>query len=117
MKRLIKASGSVRYDQTTIINHGPQRFHVKFTTHNDIIDAVQITEIHPYDDAEYAWARMIGPQVTFIRDGKILDKMTMAEYDDEYYDTFDEYLDDTFDAIAVELRHFNKDVKPVMVHN
>ena len=115
MKRWVK--GTTAYDQSTVINHGPQRFHVKYTVDNDLIHAIQITEIHPYDDAEYAWARGIGPQITFIRDGKVLDRMTIADFDEEYYETFDEYLADTFDAIAVELMNFNKDVKPVMVHN
>lgn len=97
--------------------HGRKRFMGRIVEDNNIIRSGQITQIHPYDDADYAWAKIEGPVVKFIRDGKVIDKMTIFEYDDEYYEHDWEYIDEVLDTIAVELINLDRNTKPVMVHN
>lgn len=124
MKRLIKASAE--YPDYLTIQHGRQKFSVHMNDNGPYEGsfAAQITEIHPYDDADYAWARIgFNGQVEFIKSGKVIDKMQLASYDpddyEEYYEnaSVDTYISDMLDSVAVELMHINRDVKPVMVHN
>ena len=122
MKRYIKSVSSP-YENTYSFEHGPnKKFLAQWNDSDNIIRNGQVTAIHPYDDAEYAWAKIDGPKVTFIKDGKVLDHMTIADYDEDWWDDgngggYDAYISDVFDTIAVELLNFNRDVKPIMVHN
>lgn len=116
MKRYIRAA--TQYSDSTTISHGNKRFFV----HYDPMDQfggiyAQISEIHPYDDAEYAWAKIDGLVAYFYQNGKVIDKMHLASYEEEDWETPAEYFDDVLDSVAVELIHINKDVKPIMVHN
>ena len=80
----------------------------------------QISPIHPYDDADYTWARcgyIGGNLVQFIFKGKVVDRMQLWSYDEEDYEDEDEYIREVIDAVCTELNHFNADVEPRMVHN
>lgn len=116
----INAASGNNYDHTVDFYHGRKHFFIKYSVDEDHnwITKAQITSIHPYDDADYAWAKIDGPQVQFIRDGKVLTKMTLPDYDEDLYETgFDGYLDDMFDSIVCELIDLDRDTKPIMVHN
>lgn len=119
MKRYVRANST--YTSYTTIYHGRQKFSVHYTPdeYSGMVQA-QITEIHPYDDAEYAWAKIIGPQAIFYRNGKQLDKMTIGGFDADNYEdddtAYNEYLNEVFDDVAVELLNLNKNVKPMISH-
>ena len=120
MKRQIKASSE--YTDFITIQHGRQQFAVHINENGPYEGsfAAQITEIHPYDDAEYTWAKIgYNGQTIFYRNGKVVDKMQLASFepDDYEYNPVDEYINDCLDTVAVELLHMNRDVEPVMVHN
>lgn len=122
MKRVIKASANAetyKYDGNPFpFQHGMRRFMARINADNNLIRNGSITQIRPYDDAEYTWAKIEGPVVKFIRDGKVLDKMTIHDYDEDDYESgFDEYIGDVLDTIAVELLDFDRDVKPIIIHN
>ena len=119
MKRQISASS--KYNDYMTINHGPQKFsvHISYDGPYEGSFAAQISEVHPYDDAEYAWARIgFNGSTDFIKDGKIIDKMQLPTYeDDDLYENVEEYYSDMLDSVAVELMNINKDVKPRMMYN
>ena len=124
MKRQIRAGS--KYNDFFTIQHGPRHFAVHFNDEGPYEGsfAAQVTEIHPYDDADYAWAKIgFNGQAEFIKNGKVIDKMQLASYDpddyEEYYEnaSVDAYINDMLDTVAVELLHINRNVKPIMVHN
>ena len=78
---------------------------------------IQMTRITPYDDAEYTWAKYEGGLVKFIYDGRVKYTHPFHEYDEEYYETFDEYIGEVVDEMALNLNRYNADVEPRMVHN
>lgn len=99
-------------------NHGRQKFSVSYSDPAASGDMfAQITQLHPYDDADYAWAKIEGPQVRFIRDGKTIDRMTLPAYEEEDWESIDEFIDDTIDSICVELMNLDKDTEPRMMYN
>lgn len=117
MKRYIRSSSN-NYDNRTEVKIGSRLFSVYYTTHDELIAKACIQQLRPYDDADYTWAKVEGPQVSFIRNGKVIDKMTIADYDeDDVAGSFEQYLQYTFESIAMELLDMNKDIKPRMIHN
>lgn len=108
-----------QYPEFNTVYHGKQKFAVHSTDMTDVFHfACQVTEIHPYDDADYCWARMgENKQVQFIQKGKVIDKMQMHYYEPEDYESPYDYIDDIVDSICVELLQFNRSVEPRMMHN
>lgn len=125
MKRQINASS--QYNDFITIQHGPRSFAVYINEDGPYEGAfaAQISEIHPYDDAEYTWAKIdFNGRVLYYRNGKLVDKSQLWSYDpDDYeeqeFDTsaVDQYINDCLDSIATDLLQMNRDVKPIMVHN
>lgn len=120
MKRQINAASE--YNEYFTIQHGPTKhFGVHFNDDGPYEGSfiAQITEIHPYDDADYAWARInYNGQAEFIKDGKVVDKLQLHDYDEEDYENgIYEYYNDCLDTVAVELMHINRNVEPRMIHN
>lgn len=122
MKKYIKASEQLTKYFT--FNHGKR----KFSCHSVDIETLedpdlfraQVSEIHPYDDAEYAWAQIGKKQplhVRYIREGKVIDVNMLPDYDDEAYESEQEYYNAILDIVAVRLLELNIDVEPIMVHN
>lgn len=119
MKRVVASKSWNGHDATyhTHTRNG-QKFSIYMYNDDDPMAVrFSMSEIHPYDDAEYTWARYDNLVVEFIRGGKVVDKMHMHDYDEDYYETVYEYVTDLVDATAVELLNMNKDVKPRIVHN
>ena len=80
---------------------------------------LQISGIHPYDDASYAWARVESFRPTFaqiIQNGRRLSSVSMPSYVEEDWENFDEYVDEFVDRIIAELEEVNKDVQPKIMH-
>lgn len=81
--------------------------------------SLQVSELHPYDDAIYAFARVEQNNPTLaqiIKNGKFLSSVKMPEYDDESWEDPQEYIDEFIDRIIYELHEVNKDVKPKIMH-
>lgn len=128
MKKLIKSSvvsaTSFNSQLTEYItyNRGRNKFGIHATpldeSNPNSFKAV-ISVIKPYDLAEYTWAR-IGSKgamyVEFIRNGKVKDGMQMHYYDEEDYESIEEYIDDVIDQVCMELVDQNKDVEPRIDH-
>ena len=49
--------------------------------------------------------------------GKKVDSIHWHSYDEEDYESFDEYLSEFITEVAKEIDQYNKDIEPVMVHN
>ena len=125
MKRVIKASSNDEFLSKLIDYQTYTRNRQKFAIHqneptNPNDWKATISEIHPYDDAEYVWAR-VGKRgtlnVEFIQNGKVIDTMQLHYYEPDEYEREEEFWDEVTDMICLELRTFNKDVEPRMIHN
>lgn len=80
-----------------------------------------ITEIHPYDDAEYCWIRKDMPNSASVyRNGRKIDTITLADwddYEDEYEGDAQDFIHDMVVGLCEELRECNRGIKSVMVYN
>lgn len=118
MKTMINASKAVSAGTSYGEHYTYQRGHTKFSvyTKNDNDPAnfqCQVSEIHPYDMAEYAWAEKDSPaSATVYRGNKRIGYIRVPEYDLDNYEDDNEYLDTVIDIIACKLRQFNRDVEP-----
>lgn len=121
-----KITAASNYDNFTTINHGPRRFAIHIDNYDEDDDSslflmpkFQISEIHPYDDASYTWAKTSDSSsnvVIFVRSGKVKDRMTLWDYEPEDYENPTEYVNDILDTVATSLMDMNSDVEPQMVH-
>lgn len=116
MKKLIASSRSNSYDRSFTYNVGKQAFSVKVSDDDDPYRIrFQISEIHPYDLTEYAWAKKTSPmEVSFYDDGHLVDTMTISDYDDDYFESVEDYFDTLIDTVCRELQTINKDKKPMI---
>lgn len=77
-----------------------------------------VTKLSPYDDADYYWAKIEGNGlIKFIYNGKVKDKMQTHSYEEEEYDSVNDYFNDIIESAAEELANLNKDIKPRMMYN
>ena len=122
MKRVIAAASNFNSQLTEYSTY--QRGRQKFAIHENLPSdpnswKASISEIHPYDEAEYTWAR-IGArgamEAEFIRNGKVVDRMQLNYYDPDDYEDLEPYFNDIIDSICLELRQYNKDVTPKIDH-
>ena len=121
MKRVISAASfnsQVTHYSNRIVKNQKFSIHQNFPKDPNNLKA-DISEVHPYDEADYAWARIGSKghmQVQFIRNGKVFDTMQFAYFDEDYHDP-EAYINDVINTVCEDLLDFNKDVEPVMVHN
>lgn len=122
MKKLIRSSTTVqaakKYDEYLNYTRGRTKFRIHISRNHEPDFEAQISEIHPYDEAEYAWAQIDANKlVKFFKEGKLIDKVQMHYYEDEDHEDVDEYIDDIIDQVCVGLRDINVGVEPRMMHN
>lgn len=116
MKRYIKSA--TQYPNYMKLERGRNKFAVYYTDPNDFGDMkAAVSEIHPYDDADYAWAKIEGLKVTFYNSKGVLDTMHLWSYEPDEYEDITEYVNDVLDTVCTDLLELNKSVAPVMVHN
>lgn len=114
------ASSGTDYMYSKKMKYGRRNYMVKYGQPDEYLGVdAQITEIHPYDDAEYAWVRIQYASAEFIQNGKQIDRVPIPTYadNDEFYEDIEEWLDDTFKQLISMLHDMNIDVQPKMVHN
>lgn len=120
MKRMIKASDTSEKIRWKLEKPSLRSYEFVGTAFYDGVVGLQghITKISPYDDADYAWAKVHrNGLIEFILNGKIVDKLQMHAYEEEDYEDIQEYFNDTIESGAEELKNINKDIKPRMMYN
>lgn len=134
MKKLIKSSKmsssskqkitSSRNDYTDTyrVRIGNQEFRVyaKYLDDPDNFQC-QISEIHPYDNANYYWIQKDQPaSASVIKNGKRVGRIEVREYDDEaadeYNDEGERFNRDIVAYLCEELRGYNKNIEPMIDH-
>lgn len=118
-RKFIEASSTNDYTNHFTYNRGGTKFSIDSKYNDDPYNfQCQITEIHPYDDADYYWVKKDGPaSASLIKGNKRVGYIDIDEYDEDYYETPEEYIDAIVDYMCVELRNHNKNIKPEMVHD
>ena len=124
MKKLIRSSTEVnassKYEEHTTYNRGGQRFSIyQSRTDNPNLWEAQISEIHPYDDAPYHFAE-IQPNkraVFYSARGNEVSRLQLSHYDEDDYESVEEYYDDMLDYVCAELRNLNREIEPKIIHN
>lgn len=124
MKRII--CGSTRYANEITETHDGINYSIKTTEVDNSPEADpfklfqdfegQVSEIHPYDDADYTWATFARGIVKYYRGSKLIDKSYYGDSDDFETET-SEWCQLVVDNIIDNLQDLNKNVKPNMIHN
>lgn len=128
MKKYIKAT---RYTNSMIYTRNGVRFSVDMNdcSEDNPICKFAVSEIHPYDDADYVYAICNGSQITyyrplrkndFIRNAphtEVVDRETLFDYDPEDWEDYNEYIREIIDETCVNLLGYNKTVEPIIIHN
>lgn len=119
-------TASSEYDQYMVTRLNRKQFSVHYTEIDNSPDAdpvdmiqqfkFQVREIHPYDDAEYTWAKGGNGIIKYIRNGKEVDRTHYMTADDWEMDN-GEWCDYIIRVAMEDLTELNKDVKPRMIHN
>lgn len=119
----MKILASTTYQNRSIVPwHNMINFRVLWSNKTDPrtdINYFQLTEIHPYDEAEYYWALYEGGSwIRIIYNGQTKQRIATTPYadvEDDYEDQND-YVDQVIDSVMYELYHLNKDIKPRIDH-
>ena len=122
MKKYIHASA---YVNKLNYSRSGKRFSVRLSDcdERNPVCEFQITEIHPYDDADYAWAKCDGRVIKYYRNNirsrrnELIGLINIPKYDPDRYDDYNEYVTNLVDIAAIDLIHHNKHVIPKMIHN
>jgi len=119
IKLIEEDSFNNRLTNSFVVEHGPNiRYMCHIGNDNSPNFIASLSKISPYDDADYVWARIYeNKKVEFIKSGKVIDSMQLHYYEEEDYESLQEYIEDCLDIIVLELHGFNKNIKPVMVYN
>ena len=124
MKKVIKSNTDLNLYNTFKLGNK------RFSVHSNDIDngptadpmsmlrqfKAQVSEIHPYDDADYAWANLSKGVVDYYRSNKHIDKSYYGTSDDMDVEN-EEWCEAVLYAVAENLADLNRDVEPVMIHN
>ena len=121
-KKSVRASADNSYTDRYKIKIGRQEFSV-YTKYFDDPDnfQCQITEIHPYDNANYYWIKKDQPaSASVIKNGKRVGRIEVREYDDEAADEYnyagEQFNRDIVAYLCEELRGYNREVEPQIDH-
>ena len=116
MKRLIRASITNDYTNRFKYSVNGQKF-IIYSKYNDDPEnfQCQITEIHPYDLAEYYWVKKDSPAAAkVIKQGKITGYIDIDEYDEDRYSDPQDYIDSIIDYMCTMLYSYNRDIEPII---
>lgn len=113
-------TSSTDYNATYKVRYRSQNYLVHYTIadYDDLFHtySAQVTEIHPYDDAEYWWAKIDTGTIEYIYRGKVKDSEYYLTPEDEDVED-DEYCDVISDRAIKKLYELNKDITPRMIHS
>ncbi len=124
MKKLLRPSSAILSSESgDYMNHytytrSGQRFSVNDNnpSNPDWFQFI-MSELHPYDDADYAWAKKDSPvELKIIKSGQVQSRIPLPEWDYDSYEDEDEYYGTLIDIAAVALLEANRDVQPMIDH-
>lgn len=126
MKKVIKSNANADLNLYDTFKLGKKRFSVHYNNidNGPTADPVsmlrqfkgQVSEIHPYDDADYAWADLSKGVVDYYRSNKHIDKSYYGTSDDMDVEN-EEWCEAVLHAVAENLVDLNRDVEPLIIHN
>ena len=125
MKKLVVSSKSTPEDRFIYerqVRGSIQKFRIYvFESGPDMeYPSLQASEIHPYDDADYLWASMKSDGTCRLRNSEGKSKgfidVSRFSYDEDDYETYDEYMSEIVDHICVSLGDANAEVSPKIMH-
>lgn len=115
-----------KYPEYMKVSRGRQHFsvHYNLIDNSPSADAHQmwlefqasVSSIHPYDDAEYAWAQIENGHINVIKDGKVIQQYYYFDADDmdiENTEWCDAIIEQAIDYIS----EINDKVQPRIIHN
>lgn len=115
-----------KYPEYMKVSRGGQYFSVRYNSIDNSPSAdpremfkefkAAIQEIHPYDDAEYAWAQLENGVVKYIKNGKVIKTSYYFNSDDAGVENH-EWVDYVLTDVCSLLQELNADVEPRMIHN
>lgn len=111
-----KISTSTKYTDHDVYTWGKQKYSIYFKNADDPANFMcQVSEIHPYDFAKYAWAAKDAPtSATIYKDGKKIKTIGVKEYDEDDYEEDNEYLNDVIFDLCKALKDINEEVEPII---
>lgn len=109
-------SSATKYTDHDVYTWGNRKYSIYFKNADDPANFMcQVSEIHPYDLAKYAWAAKDAPtSATIYKDGKKIKTIGVKEYDEDDYEEDSEYINDVIFDMCKALRDANAKVKPVI---
>lgn len=124
MKRYIKSSAN-KSDKTVrnTLRYKGTRFRINSTDisrccgSDSLFDQFKadVSEIHPYDLAEYAWATLENGEVRYYKNGKLIDRTFYFNSDDIGIED-SEWADDVIMDVCDHLIKLNKNVEQRIDH-
>ena len=121
----IKASEADNYSDYQKIYYGRHEFSCHITDPDENLPDNEITqifkaslrEIHPYDDAEYYWAKIENLYIHYIYRGKVVDKERYDFYDSEEFESVFEWENVVLEDAMRGLIERNKNIEPRILHD
>ena len=110
---------------------GKNRFSIHYDDVTDIEDPelsfrqfrASVSPIKPYDDGDYAWARIQNGSIDYFRKGKLIKKeyyFMFSDYgtdEDPFYENANDWISDITDRACDTLIELNQNVEPRIIHN
>lgn len=110
---------------------GKNRFSIHYDDVTDIEDPelsfkqfrASVSPIKPYDDADYAWARIQNGSIDYVRRGKLIKKehyFMFSDYgtdEDPFYENANDWISDITDRACDMLVELNQNVEPRIIYN
>ena len=110
---------------------GKNRFSIHYDDVTDIEDPelsfqqfrCSVSLIKPYDNADYAWARIQNGSIDYFRKGKLIKKeyyFMFSDYgtdEDPLYENANEWITDVTDHACDTLIELNQNIEPRIIHN
>ena len=114
MKKYVRSNFNAELTNSMTWTLGNTRFsiHMNDCDEDQPICKFSASEIHPYDMAEYTWARCTGDSVDYYRNMRKVAHKSVLLYDDEDYEEYHEYVYELVDSVCRTLRDYNRDVEP-----
>ena len=105
-----KNESIVSFKLSEFFRYNNVEFHIRSDKDN-----IQITQIHPYDDAEYSWAKSIdgGEQFSIYRAGKFIEQFAPSSFEEDEESGIKNF---NWNEVARELLKLDKNVEAKIDH-
>ena len=124
-QRIIGSSNNYRYSKNMRYRYGRDSFSISYEDNYDIYDPndsfekfrAQVVPIRPYDDAEYVWAKISNGSISYILNGKEINKdyyfnfLDMGDEESDFDDA-SEWMYCIFEEVCATLIQMNDKIDP-----